>query len=93
MLRADWSAPWGSHGSLSSRLDREPAQRRSPSWGHGQPGTGQLHGRSSAAPWWLRRALWPPGCPLARHCPVPTGSGLARKGAKAGDLGLTSVCY
>ena len=57
MLRADWSAPWGSHGSLSSRLDREPAQRRSPSWGHGQPGAGQLHGRSSAAPWWLRRAL------------------------------------
>ena len=56
-------------------------------------GGGLSQAASSAAPWWVRRALWPPGCPLARHCPAPTGSGLAQRGAKAGDLGLTSVCY
>lgn len=38
VLGADWGAPWGSHRSPSSRLDREPALRRSLSWGHGQPG-------------------------------------------------------
>lgn len=81
-------APWARQGPLSLlSLTFLPGQRTNrddePRLGHRPPpsptSTSQPCRLSSAAPWWVRRALSPPGCPVGQRLPSQPGNSQARR--------------